>query len=358
MSSSILSSEQSKCPGPASSPGDFQAGILRTLLFLGLALGMVLATGEPLQALTLRLDPNVPKILEMLSLQGRQDDVVFLGNSTVLDSVNPQVIKDDLGLSSYNLATGGQNLLESRLVLENYLEHNQAPRLVALGIYVNKAPWGCLLNPNVFLGLSPSSRREAKRAYEEYCGEPLPRSYSLFNRFKAYRFRNTIDSAIKFLIAGESRVPTFIQGHLAMDYSREVVLDGQHETRINQAALDAFLSLCRERRISVFLFEPPGSPGYSAMSQGREQVLDALEERVGRAPVLAFRSFSDQQRLDYPDNEWLSMNHLNARGARRFTHEQMVPAIQSLLPSSHPEKADRAGASRFRARRILRNPPE
>ena len=132
MSSSTSSSDTTQ---PPSRNGRWSRYALRAAAFLALVAIVLVLLGEALEATMLALDANYPKIAQMMALRGEHNDVVYLGDSTTLESVNPAVIDEQLGIQSYNLATGGQSAVESEVVLREYLAHNERPRLVVLGLY-------------------------------------------------------------------------------------------------------------------------------------------------------------------------------------------------------------------------------
>lgn len=307
---------------------------LRVVVFLLLVVVTLLVLGEVLEAVMYRLDANYPKIRQMMALKGEQHDVVYLGDSTTLEGINPAIVDDELDIRSYNLATGGQTMLEGELILRNYLLHNNRPRLVMLGIYVNRKgseTVGGTINPNVYMGLTDSVKELHHRRVIEATNEPPPLRFELFNALKAYRYRTAVDRFIKFVIAGRSRIPELIQGHVAFDFTRGANLGAEHPVRKEIRGLDNLLAMCRDERLPVLLFEAPNHPGYSELSIGRSEVLSDLQNRVGTFPILEFRSFNDEGSLVYAGDEWVGLNHLNCRGSTRFTREQIVPYLAHYL---------------------------
>ena len=162
-------------------------------------------------------------------------------------------------------------------------------------------------------------------------GRPLPWQYRLTNHLKAYLHRTAVERVIKYVIAGEARIPNLIRGHVAFDYSRPVNLGARHDVRVTWDGLPELLDFCRQQDLPVLIFEPPNNPGFSELSVGRTEALANLRALIDSDPDITFLSFNDEASLAYADNEWLGLNHLNARGAARFSSEQLAPYLAELL---------------------------
>lgn len=316
MTSSISSSERRTNPR-------------RVLGFVVVAVAVVLIAGEVFARFAW-LNPNTPKIQEMLALEGETNDVLYIGDSTTLDGVNPAVVESELGLRGYNLASGGQSLVESELVLRHYLARNRKPRAIMLGLFVNRNPEP-QINPDIYFGLS-SDERELLRDRTRDTGA-ITWSYRLFNTFKLYRYRGIISYMLDRLnkqLTGESRSGTLIRGHLALDYSKvEKPPSGLRFAELDEKALDSVLALCATEGIPVLMFEPPNTPGFSALTANRGQLLTSIRARTNAR--VTFQSFDGDAALPYAKDEWSGRNHLNRKGAVRFTKEQLVPYLQHRL---------------------------
>ena len=76
-----------------------------------------------------------PLVDEKLKTRQMNADVVFVGDSSLLMGLQPEVIKERTGLSSYNLGVPGEAFCEAGEVLLNfYLTNNRAPKALILYI--------------------------------------------------------------------------------------------------------------------------------------------------------------------------------------------------------------------------------
>lgn len=306
------------------------------------ALGLVaslLVIGEALRAGALRLDANVAKVRDLAAMEGAAHGVLAIGDSTTLEGVDAEAMTAGLGASTYNLATGGQSFLASELVLERHLRRNPAPRLVLFGVYVNRARDGAPMQPDLFLSLPDDLRSEYRARYADLFGDGLPRSYGVFNRLPAYRYRGTVDRALKAALVGAARVPELVRGQARMEDSRPAALGPPRDIHFDAAALESFLDACAARGLEVAMFEPPNHPGASERSRGRDEALAHVERLAAERPGVHWRSFNDAGSLAYDADEWIGLDHLNARGARRFTEAQLTPWVRSLLAPARASAA-------------------
>lgn len=300
------------------------------LFVIGLAASLALI-GEALRAGALRLDANVAKVQELAAMEDFGHEILAIGDSTTLEGVDAEAMTAGLGLSAYNLATGGQSFLTSELVLERHLRRNPAPRIVLFGVYINRARDGAPIQPDLYMSLPEDLRARYRERYVDHAGDGLPRSYDVFNRLPAYRYRGTVDRALKAALVGADRIPSLVRGQARMADSRAAELGPSHDIHFDGEAIVSFLDFCEENGLRVAMFEPPNHAGYSALSEGRAEALAMLEGIAADRSGVTWRSFNDEGSLDYETEEWVGLNHLNVRGARRFTDEQLTPWVRSLL---------------------------
>jgi hypothetical protein len=304
---------------------------LRAAAFALLVAATLWITGELLESLAMSLDFDLLKVREMMSLQGETNDILYLGDSTTLDAVNPAVVDEILGTRSYNCASGQQRLSASEMILRHYLKNNARPRLIVYGLFVNSPRGGSHVNLAVYESLGPDLRRLYCQRMLEQRGNPVTWSDAAINSIKAYRYRDAIAYGIKYLIMGEKRRPKFVQGHLAIEMSRSIGSEAAREVLAEPPGIGGLLQYCADQRLPLLIFEPPNTPGYSADTKGRGEVLAYLQAGVRQDPLVAFRSFNDEGSLPYASDEWYVLNHLNAKGAIRFTREQLVPYIREFF---------------------------
>lgn len=312
----------------------WRAGLLRLVAFVAVNAAGLAAVGVGLERVALELDHNVSKSRSMMSLQGEAYGVLAIGNSVTQQAYDPGEIDQALGVSSFNLASGGQSYVASELILEHYLARNEAPELLVVGTFVNRVSDGAALDPEIYGYLDASGAAHYRERYYEVESRTLPLSYIVFNHIPAYRYRSAIDVGLKYLVAGNDRIMQHRRGFLVSRYHPPGPLKplGRVEADFDLEGLSRLAEVAGEAGIAVALFEPPSTPGLSELTEGREEVLEQLNALVAREPhILSFRSFNDDQGLDYRFDEWTGRDHLNEAGARRFAREQLAAWTREQL---------------------------
>lgn len=66
-------------------------------------------------------------------LKSVQSDIVIIGNSVVLDAIDPQIISDSLSLSCYNGGITGKSIEFSEILIESILQR-YTPRMLVIGL--------------------------------------------------------------------------------------------------------------------------------------------------------------------------------------------------------------------------------
>jgi hypothetical protein len=295
-------------------------------LFLTIALTIITA-GYGLEQLANKLDPNYPKIKADMLLKDSSYDLIILGDSTTAQSVNPKQLFKESSKTAYNLATSGANFISMLTSLKHYIQNNQKPKLVAIGIYVNKNDQDIGISSNVYLGLNKKNRKETDELLERF-DQPKPDwKHQLLNSIQAYRFRGSIESALKVIIQGKQRIPEFINGHLALSIRQlePLKLPAPFQVGFKEPMLRELLLYCSEQNINTVLFEPPNNKGYSKIVRGREEALKSIYTMTTTEFSTKFTSFNEPNKYPFPPSEWINVNHLNKFGAARFSAQLLGP---------------------------------
>jgi hypothetical protein len=297
---------------------------------------LLLVTGELLRRAMLRYDFTEPKLAEALSFTNKNFDILYFGDSLVLEGVDPSVIDTELATHSYNMALGGGSFLESEALLRHYLARNSAPKVAVIGVYVNSPESSSELRPTVYFALDRALRNSLIARTETEGVKPPSLSFYVFNRLPAYRYRNTIDLWIKSLISSQDQRPHFVQGQAQVDFSNPPNLGPVHQSQLNVTQLRHLIELCQGANISALLVEMPNHPGFDALTADRAQKLETLEG-LSRQAGVPFVSFSDMR---FEHDEWVNLNHLRRHGAARFSRvlAAWILAHKSVGASRMPSK--------------------
>lgn len=284
------------------------------LFFAGLFCLLALVS-EVFSRITMKLDYNEPKVRQVMAMTDQSYEALYLGNSMVMQAVNPDVIEGETGISGFNLALGGAGFLEMELLLEDYLEKNQKPKLLVYGISINRGAESESIRPSVLFSLPAEIRSRFNTVSQE---RELPDNWLHLqaSRLPVFRYRAAPERLLKYLVQGQTRVPTWINGHLALGFSYQgTVSFPSHEAGLDEQGLVSFLAFCRARSIEVVLIECPNSQVYNDSATGRPEVLAKLQVVAGSVPFISY----NEDVSAYKHDDWVGLNHLSAQGARSFS---------------------------------------
>ena len=298
------------------------------VLWLASVAVSVWAAGAMLEWATWRYDFTEPKLRESLSFRGQRFDVVYFGDSLALEGFNASEVDRQIGTHSYNFALGGGSVLESEMQLRNFLAQSSKPKLVVLGVYLDQDSRAEGVRPGLYYGLPPEMQRLFDEKMLRLEGKAVDRSFRVFNAVPAYRYRNSLDLAIKSVVSAEPQRPVFVQGQAQVMFSRTVRLGRVHDSVFDLEELRSFLTYCQSQRIAVLLVEPPNTPGWSERTRNRAAVLAAVHQMMGEYGA-RFVSYSETG-SEFESPEWANLNHLNLAGSKKFSKTLAAVVEMSL----------------------------
>jgi len=311
------------------------AALIQCSIFVLMTCITIFTVGFVIEKIAMQVDTSYPQAVAAVSLNDQDFDVVFLGDSTTSQSVNPKIALQGTGLTGYNLASPGANYISMLGSLKHYIDHNQKPRMVAIGTYVNKGDGDTGISSDLFLDFDAENKQLVDTLLRKYGDDSIDYKFELMNSVPAYRLRDSIESAVKVVIQGEQRIPEFVYGHLALSVRLQepAPVPAEFPAGFKLGMLEELLAYCREQSIPVVLFEPPGSPGFNAAVNGRETVLNEIRALVANGEAINFHSFNDVKKYPFKTDEWVNLNHFNRYGAARFSSESLGPWVAAELGS-------------------------
>lgn len=249
-------------------------------------------------------------------------DVLFLGNSKVMNAVLPPELWNDYGIVSYNLAGHGCFLPTSYWILRNALEYT-TPKVVVIdcsSISSQRSMPSIQFTHQSFdaFPLSMTKLRgvmDMVGESEEGAGDALERQIELLWPFFTYHSRwNELDKPDFALEAAvEKGAESRIAVHPPADFSnvnREAVFE---EDSLGKEYLIRMIGECKARGIEVLLtFVPfPASEGYWKEANCVYEIADAQN--------VEYINFLELDVVDYRTDCYDADSHLNPSGARKVT---------------------------------------
>jgi hypothetical protein len=211
------------------------------------------------------------------------------------------------------MAIGGASIFSMELALRNYLVHNKKPKDIIYGLYVNEKAWPDKVRPTLLYGLEDSV---VSNHYDTNPNVLGTGSMAFYNRFKAFRYRNVIEHYLKYSINPELYSYTYSKGFLIRKaVAKPIASEPSNEAGLNINALHRLMVFCKEQDIAVTLVELPNHEAFNEATSNRESVLYELNS-VLDSDVRYFNLNTPEK---YTLEDWASLNHLNAQGAKKFS---------------------------------------
>lgn len=253
-----------------------------------------------------KIEWNFKKAQKIYEFKNHHADIIILGNSLALDAVDAKVLEQE-NIDTYNLALPGANLETNALQLEKYLQVNQSPRKVILGL-------SSVTNEEI-------NRKGIIPIVDHYYGK---RKFS-YRELPMIKFKWLANEVIKRIVSKDHREATVYNGQfrtnkIIVDQSTyQASMQNIFDTlRYEQATfLNKIDSICLEHSIQLISIELPGSKeNQDAIPIGPHRV----QGNHGRQlEIYNFNNFEFAKILN-PRTDWLTKSHLNVNGSATFTN--------------------------------------
>ncbi|MBL0012871.1 MAG: hypothetical protein IPP30_03695 [Flavobacterium sp.] len=263
--------------------------------------------------------PGFKKIYEISRFEKQNYETIVLGNSMALDGIDAEYLSNK-GMSTYNLSVAGNHISTSVSLLKDYLEKNDKPKMVVVGLssaigksYLNPVPF---TNPEVEFFYHPSLISNLKNP-------PL------------LNFQWLAVDLLKIVISKDHRNATMVLGQWK---TKKVIPDGSVFKNAIAKPIDyrdPFLleitKICQEQGIKLVVVELPGSNSnqnnlpfqYTVkLKDGTSQMVYNLNSNAVGSQVLN------------PATDWLAQDHLNQFGGQKITTFLLEQVFQKNLNSN------------------------
>ncbi|MCR5358028.1 MAG: hypothetical protein K6E63_11570 [Lachnospiraceae bacterium] len=254
--------------------------------------------------------------------QAKYSDVIFVGSSTVHSAVDPRVLWEEQGISSYVRANASQTMWISYYMIEDAVKLRK-PEMVCLDVTFIKYGDDFVEEPSTRKSLDgmrlSSSKIECIKASmgpDEKMAEYIMPLFRFHSRWKEL-------SLDDFRYAYYNKAVTF-NGYLPDEEvdpveEKELVYTKEGDTEIsgrNLYYLNKAIELCRSKGITVMLFKTPAHS--SNWSTDYDDQINSVAKEYGLT-YINFDEYNDEIGLDYTADTPDKGSHLNTSGAVKFS---------------------------------------
>jgi hypothetical protein len=250
------------------------------------------------------------------------EDILIFGSSRAKHHYNPKIISDSLGMSCYNVGSGGQNIYYHLAMLEATLER-YTPKIVILELFYidfEKTPpqW-----ETDKLGILLPFANKSEAAFNAVLLRGQTEKFKLLS--SVYTFNSLQYSMLRnnFLpfnnhINGFIPIPRIWDKPLSQNE-----YDSNASDSLKMNALYQFIDLCNHKNVQLFITV---SPIYEkVVKESRYAVIsNDLRQKYG-IQVVSFEN--DSIFIQHPEY-FADPLHLNKKGAEKYT-QSIIKAIKS-----------------------------
>lgn len=252
----------------------------------------------------------------------RYTDVIFVGSSTVHSAVDPRVLWQEQGISSYVRSNASQTMWISYYMIEDAVRCHK-PELVCLDTTFIKYGDDFVEEPSTRksldgMRLSPTKIKciRASMGEDENMADYIIPLFRFHSRWKELTFDD-------FRYAYYNK-PVTINGYLPDDEVEaaepgELIYEKEGDTVISPKNIQYFkkaIELCQSKGIQVMLFKVPAHS--SNWSRDYDEQIDSIAKEYGLS-YINFDDLNDEIGLDYSKDTPDKGSHLNTSGARKFS---------------------------------------
>lgn len=251
-------------------------------------------------------DWDFQKRIESLSFKNPDFDLLVLGSSMALDGIDAGLLTSN-GISSYNMALGGNSMMANYIQLKEYLtKYSKKPKYVLLGINSSIESFTNDKIPPVI---------EVTAENYKYTINDIP-----ILRFKWLGFE-----FLKKIVSSKHRKAKLYNGQLKFEKT------GIDNTKFGDSLLNIqkfesspiigdIAKLCSQNGIELLILELPGfkeTQNLHKIGPYKLTFLNGLNADLYNFNSMEFCSIFDSS------NDWVAKSHLNKCGAAKFTRELM-----------------------------------
>ena len=251
----------------------------------------------------------------------KYSDVLFVGSSTVFSGIDPKVLWDEAGISSYDRANASQTMWISYYMIEDAFRWH-VPEMVCLDMTFIKYDDDFIEEPSTRksldgMRLTPSKIdcALASMGEDEKLADYIVPLFRFHSRWKEFTWDD-----IRYAWYNK---PVTVNGYICDKdvepcEEDELVYSGSDKkiSPKNNEYLRRAIELCQSRGVKIMLFKTPAHS--DNWSDGLDAQIDEIAKEYG-IDYINFDMLNDDIGLDYRTDTPDAGSHLNDKGAAKFS---------------------------------------
>lgn len=262
-------------------------------------------------------------------------DLLIMGSSRAWRHIDPNVLEDSLGLSSYNLGMDGQHLPMQLWRYETFLKKNPIPKVIVYSLdFFMLTPSNELFNKDQFLPYMLFDFN-AEEHLKNYIG------FDYFDyRVPLIRYcgaNKALFHTARISLLPKSNQKGRVKGFYAedkkwnQDFEKVKAQMTGYNATIDSAILkqfDLYIKNCKQKKIQIILvYSPEYFEGQNFVSN-RKEVINAFEELAKQNEIKLLNYSSDT--ISFKKSLFYNTTHLNKTGAELFS-KKLASDLKSII---------------------------
>jgi len=252
-------------------------------------------------------------------LEQCNEDVLLFGSSRTQHHLNSKIIADSIGLSVYNLGSGGQNIFYHYVILKSALAR-YVPKVVVLqietiDIYKTPATWNeeklSAFFPYYYRDENVQEVVNLRSNYERY--KMLSNLYCYNSEIVSIGVLKIINNNTEMAYRNGGYIPISEEPHYKGTFSTVENEFGQEVDTLKLEYINKFISLCKDNNVECILVITPWFADFSDNYQFVNEV--SKLSLTYNIPFLNYINDKEFMRADY----FKDKKHLNSKGANVFS---------------------------------------
>ncbi len=260
---------------------------------------------------------------------------IIIGSSRSESHFNPDIIKKEAGLSTYNMGMEGEFMPLIFGILQSYLEKNNPPKRVFLNVDIHPYTGEIVVNrfPRFFAYLS---KRPLYNALQQTDDRFWAFKYIPFYSMPYFNDKYFNAAARGYTGIESDFDKSFIDGHVPIPNNMYTDVDTADYAPFQSlpqpiifSSLDSIINICKAKNIKLyFVFTPMYYKGFNAVSNGVE--LTSKFKSIATQHNITCFDYTLDSICNYNTN-FADPYHLNKKGAEAFSHKFSYALKSSLI---------------------------
>ncbi len=273
---------------------------------------------------TTDIDPNMKYLVRPSS---EQNDILFIGNSRVLNQIDPRVTEEITGLKAYNLGLEGGSTVYFNMVYRTYLQRHPKPKYIVMNVDFRcfDTEHRVFNFPDYFPYLRDSMVHACLAPYYSQYETGIAQFYYRMKRINSKADPSKVSnlrSIFEFGSAHELPVVDTLRGFhpFSMTWESQRHVLTQYDAVYSQKGFDLLREIIKDAQahdIKVILICAPFYMDYRQIVRNYDVVRDSILA-IADATHVPYWNYSDIAMGD-STKYFYNVNHVNAAGAAVYS---------------------------------------